>query len=410
MSFPPANKPSPVEARTAPPAEQGATVDGRQPGEDTAGGPPPSRLDVEREVGIDKILALHREASHSFAGSLIAGILWVSAVWNSAPHVWLVVWLAIFALAMLVRMSLVLYFRRRRSHAGAMAAWFRGYTITVVASSLMWGLGTPLLVRDAPLLQVMVTFAFLIGLAGASLVAYGLFPRLTLLVIVLLLLPIELMMLSMDDSVAHWVAVAGALFAVSTSRSVFAYGARMDECVRQAHRLREANRIAQWHAETDVLTGLNNRRAFTAAARALMQLAVREKSQVAMLVIDLDHFKDINDGHGHSVGDAMLAHVADLMRAALRCSDICGRLGGDEFAVLLPNATPESAHAVAEKIRALALQTTVPLDGLDVSVCLSIGIACGASEGFDALLARADQAMYEAKRMGPNRIVAAAAT
>jgi diguanylate cyclase (GGDEF)-like protein len=129
-----------------------------------------------------------------------------------------------------------------------------------------------------------------------------------------------------------------------------------------------------------------------------------------VLLIDLDHFKDINDGYGHSVGDALLAHVADLMRTALRRSDICGRLGGDEFAVLLPNATAEAAHAVAEKIRTLALQTTVPLDGLEVSVCLSIGIACGAGEDFDALLARADHAMYEAKRMGPNRIVAAPAT
>jgi diguanylate cyclase (GGDEF)-like protein len=315
-----------------------------------------------------------------------------------------------FALIMLVRLSLVLHYRRRRSDAVAMAVWFRGYAVTVLASSLMWGLGAPLLVLDAPLLQVLVTFSFLIGLAGASLVAYGLFPRFTLMVIGLLLLPIELVLFFSDDSVARWAAVAGLLFAVSTSRSVFAYGARMDESVRQTHRLREANRIAQWHAETDVLTGLNNRRAFTAAARALMQLAAREKSQVAMLVIDLDHFKDINDGHGHSVGDAMLAHVADLMRAALRRSDICGRLGGDEFAVLLPNATPDAAHAVAEKIRALAMQTTVPLDGLEVSVCLSIGIACGTGEDFDALLARADHAMYEAKRMGPNRIVAAAAT
>ena len=408
MSSPLANELSPVEARAASPAALDAPVDGHA-GDDPVCGPPPSRLDVEREVGIDKIRMLHREASHSFAGSLIAGMLWVCASWGTASHALLLAWLSIFALVMLLRLSLVLHYRRRRSDPAAMATWFRGYAITVLASSLMWGFGTPLLVLGAPLPQLLVTFSFLIGLAGASLVAYGLFPRFTLLVIGLLL-PIEAVLFFAGDSVAQWAAVAGLLFAFSTSRSVFAYGARMDESVRQTHRLREANRIAQWHAETDVLTGLNNRRAFTAAARALMQLAARDRSQVAMLVIDLDHFKDINDGHGHSVGDAMLAHVADLMRAALRRSDICGRLGGDEFAVLLPNATPEAAHAVAEKIRALAMQTTVPLDGLEVSVCLSIGIACGTGEDFDALLARADHAMYEAKRMGPNRIVAAAAT
>ncbi len=369
-----------------------------------------AQLDIEREVAVDKIRMLHREASHSLGGSLLAGVLWVCAVWGTASHVLLVAWLAIFALAMMARLALVLRYRRRTADPDAMTIWFRGYALTVLVSSLMWGFGAPLLMRDAPLLQVLVTFAFLIGLAGASLVAYGLFPRFTLLVIGLLLLPVELLLFFSGDTVARWACLAGVLFALSTSRGVYAYGARMDESVRQTHRLREANRIAQWHAETDVLTGLNNRRAFTAAARALMQLAAREDSRVAILVIDLDHFKDINDGHGHSVGDAMLAHVADLMRAALRRSDICGRLGGDEFAVLLPNATSDAAHAVAEKIRALAMQTTVPLDGLEVSVCLSIGIACGTGEGFDALLARADHAMYEAKRMGPNRIVAAAAT
>lgn len=405
MSSPLANELPPMETHASPVAAPGAPA-----GRGTEHGPPPSQLDIEREVGIDKIRVLHREASHSFAGSLIAGVLWVCAVWGSAAHGLLLSWLAIFAMAMLLRLSLVLVYRRRRADAGAMATWFRRYALTVLVSSLMWGLGAPLLVLGAPLLQMLVTFSFLIGLAGASLVAYGLFPRYTLLVIGLLLLPIELLLLSSGDSVAQWAALAGALFAISTSRSVFAYGARMDESVRQTHRLREANRIAQWHAETDVLTGLNNRRAFTSAARALMQLATRENSRVAILLIDLDHFKDINDGHGHSVGDAMLAHVADLMRAALRRSDICGRLGGDEFAVLLPNATPEAAHAVAEKIRTLALQTTVPLDGLEVSVCLSIGIACGSGDDFDALLARADHAMYDAKRVGPNRIVAAPAT
>ena len=372
-------------------------------------GPPDAQVDIEREVAGDKIRMLHREASHSLGGSLLAGVLWVCAVWGTASHVLLVSWLAVFALAMLSRLALVLHYRRRTADLDAMTAWFRGYALTVLVSSLMWGLGAPLLMFGAPLLQVLVTFAFLVGLAGASLVAYGLFPRFTLLVIGLLLLPVELALFVSGDSVARWASLAGVLFALSTTRGVYAYGARMDESVRQTHRLREANRIAQWHAETDVLTGLNNRRAFTGAARALMQLAAREKSGVAILVIDLDHFKDINDGYGHSVGDALLAHVADLMRTALRRSDICGRLGGDEFAVLLPNATPDAAHAVAEKIRALAQQTTVPLDGLEVSVCLSIGIACGKGEAFDALLARADHAMYEAKRMGPNRIVAAPA-
>ena len=122
MSSPLANELSPMEARAAPPAVQDAPVDPGHAGGPPACGPPPSRLDVEREVGIDKIRVLHREASHSFAGSLIAGMLWVSAAWNAASHSRLVAWLSIFALVMLVRLSLVLHYRRRRSDARASAS------------------------------------------------------------------------------------------------------------------------------------------------------------------------------------------------------------------------------------------------------------------------------------------------
>ena len=363
--------------------------------------------DFREQLRADTTAQLYRSAVYSFFASLVAGGVWVGAMWDLAPHGRLQLWSGAFALATLLRFGVYFAFRPSGMRPAPVAIRLRAFWAAVALVSLVWGPGTVLVVRDAALLAKVGTFVFSVSLSGAALVAYGQVPRLTLLVNILVLAPIELLLLLERSAFAGWMALGALLFSLSTVRSVFAYARWMEESLLRTYRLREANRIAQWHAETDALTGLMNRRAFSSAAQALMQLAARERHPVSVMVIDLDHFKDINDGYGHPAGDAMLAHVADLLRSSLRRSDICGRFGGDEFAVLLPNTALDAAHGVAEKLRTLAMQTTVPLDGLDVSVSLSIGIACSDASGFDTLMARADQAMYQAKRHGSNRIVAA---
>lgn len=354
----------------------------------------------------DRTALLYGGAMYSFLGSLLAGGVWMGAMWDLAPRERLLGWGAAFLLATLLRFAIYFAFRPSGLVRVADPARMRWFWIAVTLAATTWGPGTLLVIHDASLLAKIATFVFLVSLSGAALVAYGQVPRLTLLVNVLVLAPIEALLVSEGSAFARWMAFGAFLFSISTIRSVFAYARRIEEGVLRNHRLREANRVAQWHAETDALTGLKNRRAFSSAAQTLMQLAARERHPVSVMVIDLDHFKEINDGYGHPAGDAMLAHVAELLRSSLRRSDICGRFGGDEFAVLLPNTALDAAQAVAEKLRTLAMQTTVPLDGLEVSVSLSIGIACSEASGFEALMARADQAMYQAKRHGNNRIVA----
>ena len=328
-------------------------------------------------------------------------------MWDLAPRGRLQLWAGLFLLATALRFAIYFAFRPGARAAVSDTARMRGFWFAVTLVAIVWGPGTALVIHDASLMAKIATFVFQVSLSGASLVAYGQVPRLTLLVNVVVLAPIEALLVTEGSAFARWMAFGALLFSISTVRSVFAYARRMEESVLRNHRLREANRVAQWHAETDALTGLKHRRAFASAAQTLMQLAARERHPVSVMVIALDHFKDINDGYGHPAGDAMLAHVAELLRSSLRRSDICGRFGGDEFAVLLPNTALDAAQAVAEKLRTLAMQTTVPLDGLEVSVSLSIGIACSDASGFEALMARADQAMYQAKRHGSNRIVAA---
>jgi diguanylate cyclase (GGDEF)-like protein len=157
-------------------------------------------------------------------------------------------------------------------------------------------------------------------------------------------------------------------------------------------------------ATTDPLTGLMNRRGFFEAAAALMAHNRRNTSPVSVLAFDLDHFKSINDRHGHAVGDAVLQMFAKVARETLRASDIVARLGGEEFVAVLPSALAEAAVA-AERVRTALAAASLMRNGRHVAVTVSVGVACGApSTAVDALLTLADEALYRAKANGRNRV------
>jgi diguanylate cyclase (GGDEF)-like protein len=124
-------------------------------------------------------------------------------------------------------------------------------------------------------------------------------------------------------------------------------------------------------------------------------------------MIDIDHFKAVNDTYGHHAGDLALQAVAATSREALRDWDILGRIGGEEFAVLLPETESSQSQAVAERLRQTVATAAVPVErGETTHLTVSIGIATAGSEDddFDALLGRADQALYEAKRTGRDKV------
>ena len=150
-------------------------------------------------------------------------------------------------------------------------------------------------------------------------------------------------------------------------------------------------------ARSDALTGLANRRAFTDSLDA--DAAHRES---AVCYIDLDGFKEVNDTHGHQVGDHLLREVGDRIRASVRGADVVARLGGDEFAVLCRNCNRREAAEMSERILD-ALRQPLEVDGLDLSVTASIGVAIG-EHGSRDLLHRADAALYEAKRAGRDTV------
>lgn len=159
-------------------------------------------------------------------------------------------------------------------------------------------------------------------------------------------------------------------------------------------------------ATTDGLTGLDNRRAFMQRAEDMLRQAERFGHPCSVLMMDIDHFKSVNDGHGHAIGDEALRAVARVMRECLRGVDVLGRLGGEEFAAILPETGDGKAALVAERLRAGVEALRVDLAGGDVlRLTLSLGIAGKRpGETLESLLGRADAALYAAKQAGRNRV------
>ena len=136
-----------------------------------------------------------------------------------------------------------------------------------------------------------------------------------------------------------------------------------------------------------------------------MGRAARDGAPLAVVALDVDHFKRVNDAHGHAAGDAVLAAVAARAAEALRAGDLLARIGGEEFAALLPGATLEAAAEVAERVRARIGAAPVPAGEARLAVTVSAGVAALApAEDGAALLARADARLYAAKRAGRDRV------
>lgn len=177
------------------------------------------------------------------------------------------------------------------------------------------------------------------------------------------------------------------------------------DMTRQKAIERELNRLAT----TDALTGVANRRHFMELAEREVLRAHRYRNPLTFLALDVDHFKNINDTHGHAAGDEALRRLVGALRLQLRQSDIIGRLGGEEFLIVLPETPAPDAVATAERLRHAVSQLVIQTSGQPFRMTVSIGVAeHGEAETLQRVLIRADMALYAAKRSGRNRVNLAA--
>jgi len=184
------------------------------------------------------------------------------------------------------------------------------------------------------------------------------------------------------------------------------------QLVRALDDLRVANEALQRMAVTDSLTGLANRRRLIEVGTQELLRAQRSPKAAGLmcaLMIDIDHFKQVNDTHGHPAGDAVIQAIARTCMQAVRAIDTVGRLGGEEFAVVVPMTDCKGGVELAERLRERVEAASIPWDdGKSLRVTISVGVAQGTAKtrSFDALLSAADQALYRAKNAGRNRVAA----
>ena len=206
----------------------------------------------------------------------------------------------------------------------------------------------------------------------------------------------------------YWVFAAIVLFIAFFGYELFRHWQNsQDSLLAELHR---ANQHLETLATTDGLTGLLNRRAADRRLAAEWQRARRSHHGSAMVLLDIDHFKDINDRHGHPAGDAALRQLASVIQSVMREMDFAARYGGEEFLVVLPDTDEQGAHSFAERLRLQVAATPVQHEGESFAMQISLGVAVVREDEahYEPWVSRADRALYRAKQGGRNRTELAA--
>ncbi len=277
------------------------------------------------------------------------------------------------------------------------------YMATLLFSAAVWGIGGVWIMPSDSLLYQALVYAFLLGMAGSALTAYSAVRSMAMASFVLTLLPSIVWFFWQREPAQIFLALGGLLFFISSHRATRILADALSRSIQLAHALEQARQSAATASRTDALTGLNNRRAFAELSKAcILDFALR-RELVSALLIDIDHFKKVNDSCGHASGDDALIQLSSVLRSMIRPTDICGRLGGEEFGIILPNTSSENAVLVAEKIRIAVSNSIVVGPNDDFPISVSIGVTTGSSD-LAVLLKRADTAMYRAKIQGRNRL------
>lgn len=296
-------------------------------------------------------------------------------------------------------------FKSKNPQGSAVLKWEKPYAISLMAVFLIWSAGLICIMPRDNLSAVFILNTFSIGLAGAAISWYSPLRYLQMTTISLALIPMIVVLLTLGYEETFWVGIAACCMYVSCMITSVLLQKTFNGNLELAYDLEQAKKQAENLARTDALTGLNNRRAFFDKAEPLFAYCKRNQQPISALMLDVDHFKKINDSYGHAAGDVALRNLAQLIKTNLRDSDLACRFGGEEFAVLLPNTNAEEAMGMANMLKQLMASTIIALaDENALSLTASFGIAEN-GETVEDLLNHADKAMYAAKNYGRNHVM-----
>ena len=283
----------------------------------------------------------------------------------------------------------------------SLAMWMRVSSLLVVSQGTIWGLMFALsILADNEQFQFFMTLTSA-GVAAGGTNTYAPNKLLSGTFAVILVLPATVASIYLQKYIVAAVLTAYLIYIFGLARNQFF----------EYWRSIENEQLLEKQSRTDALTQLDNRRFFDEKLNELCHLSSRNHEILAVVVIDCDHFKNINDSYGHDLGDICLQHVAETLRQALpRTTDVCARYGGEEFSVLLPGTDSKGAMLVAERIRQSVERSPLHYKALTIEMTVSVGVTAHHIDNFKpelpkALFKEADQALFQAKESGRNRCV-----
>jgi diguanylate cyclase (GGDEF)-like protein len=365
---------------------------------------------IADKVHTDRLRLLFRQSFMATFGSFIAACLLSWLHWERGDHHVIMTWLTLQGCTAVLRLVMFLAYFRAPVVQRTPQRWERLYWATLLATVGTWGIGALALMVKDDLLSQAITLFFAVGMAGSAVSAYSAYRSMTLTAVGLVLLPSTVWMLLQPLPMQRVLALSALLFAVFVVRATRELFNALQTSFRLTHEMTQAHSIASHAAQTDVLTGINNRRAFFERADQLLSYCQRHRHPLCVVVMDIDHFKTFNDSHGHHVGDMVLRQVGALLQNSFRAADLCGRIGGEEFAMILADTPMEAGLRMAEQLRGDIAKLTVELpQGQPLQVTASLGVVAAdlVSDDLPTMLQRADEFMYRAKARGRNQVVAA---
>lgn len=356
-------------------------------------------------VRADKLRLLYNRPFPAVALTAIAAVIYSNIIWLQVESNLLFIWLGIIVFVSIVRVALFVAFDTQKPLDNDVLKWETPYFVTLMLSSLSWGLGLVWLMLDLPFLYQAITCFMLVGIAGSALSTYSTMRYIAVSTLLVVLTPMVVFLLFSGEKIQILITLSALLFIVGGIRASRISSNALHCSFVLTHALSRAKEEAEKLASIDMLTEINNRRAFTRLAKVQVDYCKRHESPVSAIVLDADHFKNINDTHGHAAGDTALQHLANILKELTRSSDIIGRIGGEEFAILLTNTNIGDAKIVAEKLKSWIADNPVHFDDNYFPITVSIGVASDESYNLESLLNHADKAMYIAKQFGRNQVI-----
>ncbi|MGE8186023.1 diguanylate cyclase [Pseudomonas sp. NPDC086278] len=361
---------------------------------------------IAAQVRSDRLHQLFHQSFSAVFGSFLAAVMLCGLCWVRFDHTVIFTWVGLLTASSMLRILMFVGYFRSPSSERTPQRWEKQYWVTLALSAGIWGAGALAVMPANDLLAQALVMLFAVGMSVSAVSCYSAYRFMTLASIGLVLLPCTVWMLFQPSAMQVGMALAVIVFASFVASATRKLSEALETAFRLTREMEHANRLSTYAAQTDELTGLKNRRAFFERAQQLFNECKHNRLPLCAVMLDMDHFKHINDTYGHQVGDQVLRQMGVVINRSFRETDIYGRLGGEEFAILLPDTSIDVAlNMVEQLIQSIAGLMTGPVHRISAS----LGVAAMELGDVDlqSLMNNADKALYRAKARGRNQVAVA---